>query len=174
MQDMNHYEQTALVFYSEKNFFMSYNLFLDALAIEKDNSMLWYGLGDSLCAYSVQKKVEKFYRIGIACIKKSLDLNPENEYSTKMIARLKVDPSISEDYISKISTLTFEQAIRLRIKIPTKKLIDNFQRLRSPDDQIKVIKQLGDSENAQFAPLLAHCIIHSENENVRFAALERM
>lgn len=42
-QKMNQYEQSALVFYSEKNFIMSYNLFLDALSTDKENSMLWYG-----------------------------------------------------------------------------------------------------------------------------------
>lgn len=77
---MNHYEQSALLFYSEKNFFMSYNLFLEAVRTDKENTMFWYGLGDSICSYSNQNGIQKLFPLGISCIKKSFEINPENKY----------------------------------------------------------------------------------------------
>lgn len=171
---MNHYEQSALVFYSEKNFLMSYNLFLDALSIDANNSMFWYGLGDSLCGYSNQKGVQNLYPIGISCIKKSLETNPANKYSSDMLERMKANPSIGEEYISKIDSLTIQQAKKLRIEIPTDKLIENYQSLRSTDNKIKAIMHLGETRNSKFASLLEYCILNEQNQTIRFAALKRI
>jgi len=171
---MNHYEQSALVFYSEKNYLMSYNLFLDALKLDERNSMIWYGLGDSICGYSNQLGIQKLYPFGISCIKKSLELDPANKYSDDMLERLKANPSIGEDNISKIVSLSLEQAEKLRIELPSDKLIENYNSLNNLDNQIKAVMYLGETQNPKFAPLLEYLILNKDNQNIRFAALKRI
>lgn len=171
---MNHYEQSALLFYSEKNFFMSYNLFLEAVRMDKENTMFWYGLGDSICGYSNQNKIQKLYPLGISCIKKSFEINPENKYSSSMLERMKNNPSIGEEFISKLKIVSFEEIEKVGVDISNEKLIENFQKLKSVDNKIKAIMHLGETKNPKFAALLEHCILNEENQTIRFAALKRI
>lgn len=171
---MNQYEQSALVFYSEKNFLMSYNLFLDALSTDKENSMFWYGLGDSLCGYANQKGVKKLYSFGIACIKTSLEKNPENQYSSKMLERMRANPLLGDGIINQINSITLNDAQKLRIALPTEKLIENYQNLKSVDNKIKAIMHLGETQDSKIGPLLQYLILNETNQSIRFAALKRI
>lgn len=171
---MNHYEQSALIFYSEENFFMSYNLFLEAVRTDKENTMFWYGLGDSICGYSNQNGIQKLYPLGISCIKKSFEIDSENKYSISMLERMKNNPSIGEEFISNLNVISFEEIEKVGVDIPNEKLIENFQKLKSVDNKIKAVMHLGETQNSKFAALLEYCILNEENQTIRFAALKRI
>ena len=171
---MNQYEQAGLVFYSEKNYLMASNMFSKGLEIQPDSTMLWYGLGDSLCHISIEIKQKDLYPIGLSCVKKSYSLDSSNQYASKMLERMKNNPEIGFNYIDKLTIPNLNLVSKFNFEISDKKLISYFKELKSLDSKVKLIIHLGETKNIKFYSLLKYCVLKESNQNIRFAALKRI
>jgi hypothetical protein len=171
---MNHYEQAALVFYSEKNHVMASNFFSQALEIEPKNTMLWYGLGDSLCHISIQTGKKDLYAIGLSCVKTSYTLDSNNKYASAMLERMKKNPEIGAEFIEQLTVADLNLSSKFIVDISNKKFISYFNELKHPNSKLKLIMLLGDTKNIKFYDLLKHCVLNDPDQNIRFAALKRI
>ncbi|WP_196888943.1 hypothetical protein [Aureivirga sp. CE67] len=171
---MNHYEQAALVFYTEKNHLMASALFSQGLELEPENSMIWYGFGDSLCHISIQTKKNELYPIGLSCVKKSHLIDAKNPYANSMIERMKNNPNVGEEYMEQLILPNMKLVSKFNITVPDEKLISFFNGIQNVDNKIKLIMHLGETKDVKYYPLLKHCVLEEENQNIRFAALKRI
>lgn len=171
---MNHYEQSGLVFYSERNHLMASNLFIQGLEAEPENTMLWYGVGDSLCHISISTSQELLYPIGLSCVKKSYLIDTNNKYANAMLERMKMSPNIGKEYIDKLEPANLDLILNLKIKVPDDKLISDFAQIQNIDSKIKLVMHLGETKNKSFLDFLKHCIANENNPHIRFAALKRI
>lgn len=171
---MNHYEQSGLVFYSERNHLMASNLFIQGLELEPENAMLWYGVGDSLCHISINANQEQLYPIGLSCVKKSYLLDTKNKYASGMLERMKSNPKIGEEYIDKLEPANLDLVQKFKFEVSNDKLISFFNLIQNIESKIKLVMHLGETKNKSFLEFLKYCIINQKNPHIRFAALKRV
>ena len=150
------------------------NLFIQGLELEPENSMLWYGVGDSLCYMSKETNQEQLYPIGLSCVKKSFLLDNNNKYSSSMLDRMKTYPNIGEKYIETLEPANLNQIQKFKFDITTERFISEFEQIKNIDGQIKLVMHLGDSKNVNFFEFLKYCIVNNYNPHIRFAALKRI
>ncbi|KAF2510089.1 hypothetical protein EYY60_11285 [Flavobacterium zhairuonense] len=171
---MNHYEQSGLVFYSERNYMMASNLFIQGLEAEPKNSMLWYGVGDSLCHISINANQEQLYPIGLSCVKKSYLLDTNNKYASTMLERMKSNPKIGEEYIDKLEPANLDLVQKFKLEVSNDKLISYFNQIQNIESKIKLVMHLGETKNKSYLEFLKYCILSERNSHIRFAALKRI
>jgi hypothetical protein len=172
--EVNHYEKAGIIFSQEQNSLMSYNLFLDALRIEKDNPMIWYSLGDSLIGFSNQTKSYNIIDKAIFCILKSCELDQNNPMFKNAIQTLKNNPDFGIDKINNCPKFTFEEIESTSQNIQAEHLIAFYKAIKTIDNKISLVIHLGETKDDKFFQLLKYCILNDDNQNVKFAGLKRI
>lgn len=170
---INYYEKAGIIFSHEENAFMSLNLFLDALFIEPDNSMIWYECGDSLLSVAIKAQNASLIDKAIFCIQKSTELDSTNMHSKNMMETLKKDPALLNK-INSIKQYTLDDLKSLRADIISDHLITFFKSFNNRENQISLIMFLGETRDNKYFELLKHCILNEEDQHVRFSALKRI
>lgn len=165
---MDHYKASGIIFYNERSTSMQVFLFAKAVVEEPQSSVLWYILGESLHFVSAATGRPAWQLIGMACIKKSLELDPKNPRSQHFIN------TVSSEGFSTAAVADLEMVSKISDELTTAQLIAEFDALKSTDDKIKLVMHLGETGDDLFFEFLRHCILNAENENIRFAALKRI
>lgn len=172
--ETNHYEKAGIIFSHEQNALMSYNLFLDALKIDKNNSMIWYSLGDSLLGFANQTKSYSVIAKAIFCILKSNELDNKNPIFKNAIESLKNNSEIGIHKIENCPNFTFDELQSLKANIQDDHLIKFFKLIKTIDNKISLIIHLGETKDDKYFELLKYCILNEENQNIKFAGLKRI
>ncbi|MBC5836244.1 hypothetical protein G6N05_15250 [Flavobacterium sp. F372] len=164
---MNHYEQCGLIFAKENNFFTATNFFCRAIESEPDNAISWFALGNNFIKLRELSQIDDLYWLGIACLKKSYELD-RNEFSNNILK------THNSNDLSNISTANLGMISKFKVEIENKKMIEDFSKFQSEDNKIALVMHLGETKDNSFFEFLKYCISKGTNPHVRFAAIKRI
>ncbi|MEA5257563.1 hypothetical protein VB264_07200 [Arcicella aquatica] len=174
-EDYPLYEQIALIYYYEHKYPASIHFFLLCVLTQNENSMAWYGLGDSTCALGIEEKSDEIYDLGISFLRKSVSLDRTNQYSLSMLAVMFQAPHIGKERIEKIATFDVSDLTEIKEKYMLNQEVLNLAFKKcSNENRIRLAILLCDLGDFFSFELLNEVVINDTEEHVRLAIMKRL
>lgn len=174
-EDYPLYEQIALIYYHEHKYPASIHFFLWCVQIQPKNSMAWYGLGDSTCAFGIKEKSDEIYDLGISFIRKSISIDDTNQYSLSMLARMFQAPHIGKERIEKIATFNTSDLGIIKEKYMLEQEVLNLSFKKCSDDnRIRLSILLCDIGDFFSFELLNDAVVNDTEKHLRLAIMKRL
>lgn len=174
-EDYPLYEQIALIYYHEQKYPASMHFFLWCVLTQPQNSMAWYGLGDSTCAFGIEEKSDEIYDLGISFLRKSVSLDKTNQYSLLMLARMFEAPHIGKERIERIPTFDVSDLTKIKERyMLNQEVLDLAFKKCSDENRIRLAILLCDLGDFFSFELLNESVINDTEEHVRLAIMKRL
>ncbi|MBB2148641.1 tetratricopeptide repeat protein [Pedobacter gandavensis] len=169
------YEQISLTYLHEQNYAASVHFFLFCVKLQPEHSNAWYGLGDAICELANEQKSGEIYDLGVSFIKKSLSIDPNNEYPRSILAMMTQSTDVGPQRIQGIPTFNEKNIseIKERFTLKQEALAASFKSC-SDDNRIRLAMFLCDVSDHFSFNLLNEAVINDKNLHVKLAIMKRL
>ncbi|HAM97048.1 MAG TPA: hypothetical protein DCQ26_00400 [Marinilabiliales bacterium] len=169
-----HYLNAAFIFQLNENKTMEFEILTDALLVYKERSIIWYELGLFYRRKYIAENKKKALHLSISCIKKALQIEPENEIISQELCKTTYYDNRNYKILQSVEPEFAENLIKNKINITDKQLVNAFNKLKSFYYKQAILVSLGQTKNIKYFGLLEFCSLNHENQILSQSAIKRL
>ena len=167
-------ERSGTLFLHYRCFVAAAGAFSRLLAVERTNSLAWYGLANALYCLSGQRRDVGLLRDAVSCMKRAVQIDPANKLATELLEAIPQRTPLSHAQVTGVEafeTLPAELSARIGFTVST--FAEAMRAIPGDGERMQIVMWLG-MLNEPCATEILLAAVDDSDPHVRMAALKRL